>query len=149
MTATERKDMASKLGSLPKAIDKQVWDVLSVRDPKAPVITDRKGEPQPDPELRDNENVPLPDIPVSWEEDPTERLASLEYGTSVEEYVEREVLPYVAEVWVDHGKTKIGYEIPLTRYFYKYVPPRPLGEIDAEIRALEAEIQALLAEVAR
>jgi type I restriction enzyme M protein len=146
--ATKRKDMASKLGSLPKGIDKQVWDVFSVRDSDAPIITGRKGDPQPDPELRDNENVPLPAIPVSWESDPTERLASLEYGTSVEQYVEREVLPYVADAWVDHEKTKIGYEIPLTRHFYKYVPPRPLEEIDAEIKALENEIQRLVAEVA-
>ena len=54
-----------------------------------------------------------------------------------------EVLPYVPDAWVDHAKTKIGYEIPLTRHFYKYVPPRPLAEIDAEIKALEAEIQEL------
>ena len=46
-----------------------------------------------------------------------------------------EVLPYVPDAWVDYAKTKIGYEIPLTRHFYKYVPPRPLAEIDAEIKA--------------
>jgi type I restriction enzyme M protein len=57
------------------------------------------------------------------------------------------VLPYVHEAWVDYEKTKLGYEIPLTRHFYKYVPPRPLAEIDAEIKKLEAEIQALLHEV--
>ena len=58
-----------------------------------------------------------------------------------------EVLPYVEDAWVDHTKTKIGYEIPLTRHFYKYVPPRPLAEIDAEIKTLEDEIQDLLKEV--
>jgi type I restriction enzyme M protein len=58
-----------------------------------------------------------------------------------------EVLPYVHDAWVDHTKTKLGYEIPLTRYFYKYVPPRPLAEIDGEIKALEAQIQELLREV--
>ncbi len=58
-----------------------------------------------------------------------------------------EVNPYVPDAWVDHSKTKIGYEIPLTRHFYKYVPPRPLEEIDAEIKQLEAEIQELLREV--
>ena len=58
-----------------------------------------------------------------------------------------EVLPYVSDAWVDHAKTKIAYEIPLTRHFYKYVPPRPLTEIDAEIKALEAGIQDLLREV--
>ena len=52
-----------------------------------------------------------------------------------------EVLPYVPDAWVDHEKTKIGYEIPLTRHFYRYVPPRPLEEIDAEIEELEEEIQ--------
>jgi len=56
-------------------------------------------------------------------------------------------MPFVADAWVDHGKTKIGYEIPLTRQFYRYVPPRPLEEIDAEIRVLEEEIQRLLREV--
>ena len=91
--------------------------------------------------------MPLPTIPVTWEADPTERLASLEYRTAVEDYMAAEVLPYVADAWVDHDKTKIGYEIPLTRHFYKYVPPRPLAEIDAEIKALEAEIQELLREV--
>jgi type I restriction enzyme M protein len=54
----------------------------------------------------------------------------------------------VADAWVVHAKTKIGYEIPLTRHFYRYVPPRPLAEIDAEIKTLEEEIQMLLREVA-
>jgi type I restriction enzyme M protein len=60
-----------------------------------------------------------------------------------------EVFPHVPDAWVDHAKTKLGYEIPLTRHFYSYVPPRPLEEIDAEIRALEDEIQALLGQVTR
>ena len=58
-----------------------------------------------------------------------------------------EVLPYLPDAWVDHSRTKIGYEIPLNRHFYRYVPPRPLEEIDADIEALEAEIQRLLTEV--
>jgi type I restriction enzyme M protein len=65
----------------------------------------------------------------------------------VADYMAAEVLPYVPDAWVDHSKTKIGYEIPLTRQFYKYVPPRPLTEIDEEIKAIEAEIQSLLVEV--
>ena len=56
-------------------------------------------------------------------------------------------MPYVSDAWVDFDKTKLGYEIPLTRHFYKYIPPRPLAEIDAEIKQLESEIQALLNEV--
>jgi type I restriction enzyme M protein len=146
-TATERSALAKKIGTVPKAIDKPLWDILAVADPEAPVITNRKGEPEPDPDLRDNENVPLPVMSVSWEEDVTERLGSMEYRTAVDDYMTAEVLPYVSDAWVDYTKTKIGYEIPLTRHFYKYVPPRTLAQIDAEIKALEAEIQKLLSEV--
>jgi type I restriction enzyme M protein len=119
------------------------------RKPEAPPVTDKKGHPYPDPELRDNENVPLPAVQLTYEQDPSERLATLEYRTAVDDYVEAEVLPYVPDAWVDHAKTKIGYEIPLTRHFYKYVPPRPMEEIDAEIEALEAEIQSLLKQAAK
>jgi type I restriction enzyme M protein len=133
------------LGPLPKAVDKAVWDALAVRDPDAPVITDRKD--YPDPDLRDNENVPLPGRVERYEEDPTERLASPPHRAAVDVYMAAEVLPFVSDAWVDHAKTKIGYEIPVTRHFYRYVPPRPLEEIDAEIRALEEEIQRLLREV--
>jgi type I restriction enzyme M protein len=74
-------------------------------------------------------------------------LTTIEYRSAVDDYMAAEVHPYVPDAWVDHTKTKIGYEIPLTRHFYKYVPPRPLAEIDAEIKQLEQEIQALLNEV--
>jgi type I restriction enzyme M protein len=127
---------------------KALWSALAVRDEKAPIITDRMGNPEPDPELRDNENVPLPPLPVEFAEDPTERFATLEYRTAVDDYMRDEVLPYVPDAWVDHDKTKIGYEVPLTRHFYKYVPPRPLEEIDGEIKVLEDEIQRLLTEIA-
>ena len=137
LASTDRAEVARRLGPLPKAIDKAVWDALAVRDPDAPVITDRKGHPEPDPDLRDNENVPLPGPVERYDEDPTERLASPPYRAAVDAYMAAEVLPFVADAWVDHAKTKIGYEIPLTRQFYRYVPPRPLEEIDAEIKALE------------
>lgn len=143
----DKPALTRKLGPVPKAVEKALWDVLTIRDENAPIVTNRKGEPEPDPDLRDNENVPLPSEPVVWALDPTERLASLTYRRAVDEYMESEVLPYVPDAWVDHDKTRIGYEVPLTRHFYKYVPPRPLAEIDAEIKALEAEIQELLREV--
>lgn len=108
------------------AFGKALREVVGVRDPEGEVQR-IKGEPEPDPELRDYENLPL-------EED-------------VEEYVRREVLPHVPDAWIDHSKTKVGYEIPFTRHFYVYKPPRPLAEIDAELKALEGEIQALLGEV--
>lgn len=143
-TTTKRSAMASKIGEVPRTIEKQVWGTLTVTDPGAPIVSSRRGDPEPDPELRDNESVPLPSIPVTWVADPTERLASIEYRSGVDEHMAAEILPYVADAWVDHAKTKIGYEIPLTRHFYKYTPPRPLSEIDAEIKALEAEVQDLL-----
>jgi type I restriction enzyme M protein len=106
--------------------NKALRDAVGVRDPEGEVQF-VKGEPEPDAELRDYENVPL--------------------GEDVEEYLKREVLPHVPDAWIDHTKTKVGYEIPFTRHFYVYKPPRPLAEIDAELKSLEAEIQALLGEV--
>ena len=120
---------------------------MAVRDREAPPILGRTGEPEPDPELRDQENVPLPAVRVGFEEDPTRRFSMIEYRAAVNDHLEREIHPYVADAWIDHTKTKIGYEVPLTRHFYKYVPPRPLAEIDAEVKQLEAEIQELLREV--
>jgi len=147
MSTTNRSVLAKKLGNVPKSIEKVLWDALAFEDPEAPVITNRKGEPEPAPDLRDNENVPLPDVRVVWDADPVARLASLEYRTAVDGYMRAEVLPYVPDAWVAYDKTKIGYDVPLTRHFYKYVPPRPLADIDAEIKTLEAEIQGLLDEV--
>ncbi|MFI6935504.1 N-6 DNA methylase [Streptomyces sp. NPDC050287] len=106
---------------------KAVRETIGVRDPEGEVQK-IKGTPEPDADLRDFENVPL--------------------GEDVEEYLKREVLPHVPDAWIDHTKTKIGYEIPFTRHFYVYQPPRPLAEIDAELKSLEAEIQVLLGKVA-
>jgi len=86
-----------------------------------------KGKPQPDSSLRDTENVPLKD--------------------DIQAYFEREVLPHVPDAWIDHDKTKVGYEIPFNRHFYKYVPPRPLEVIDAELKEVSAEIMDLLKEI--
>ena len=110
-------------------------------------MTDRKGNPKPDPTLRDYENVSLPIRRVTFEPDTTARLDTLEYQSAIYDYLWTEVHPYVPDAWHDPTKAKIGYEIPLTRHFYAYDPPRPLQEIDAEIKRLEIEIEALLAEV--
>jgi len=83
---------------------------------------------EPDPKLRDFENVPLKE--------------------SIEDYFKREVLPHVPDAWIDEEKTKIGYEINFNRYFYKFTELRPLEEIDADIRAAEEEFLRLLKEVA-
>ena len=100
---------------------------LAERDETADVCTDKKDNPEPDSELRDYENVPLKE--------------------DIHDYMAREVLPHGPDAWVDESKTKVGYEINLNRYFYKYTPPRPLEEIEADLKTIEQEIAELLAEV--
>ena len=136
----------------PSALIKAITEALALRDPNAPVITDRAGGkltgiPKPDPDLRDQENVPLPPMAVPFEPDPTARLHSIEYRSAIDDYLQAEVHPYISDAWTDPDKTKIGYEIPLPRHFFTYVPPRSLQEIDTEIKTLEVEIQELLDEV--
>ena len=94
----------------------------------------KKGKPQPDPNLRDQENVPLP---AGWFDlDDDERSKALH--EAAEQHLTDEIHPYVPDAWIDHTKTKIGVEIPFTRQFYVYTPPRPVEEIAAEIKDLEA-----------
>jgi len=145
--ALAQEVLMEAIGEKPNALIKAVASALEVRDAEAPVITDRKGQPKPDPTLRDHENVPLPAKRVDFEPDLSARLETVEYKTAINDYLETEVHPYVPDAWHDPTKTKIGYEIPLTRHFYTYTPPRPLHEIDNEIKTLEAEIQTLLSEV--
>jgi type I restriction enzyme M protein len=106
---------------------KAVLAALGERDETAEMCKDKNGAPEPDTDLRDTETVPLKE--------------------GVEEYFRREVLPHVPDAWIDHSKTKVGYEIPLNRHFYRYEPPRELAEIEAEIKVLEGEILDLLREV--
>lgn len=127
------------LSKLPKPVETAIWNEVAVSDPEGQLQTDRKNNPLPDADLRDNENVPL----TSMNSTPAEREAE------IEEYMRREVLPHVPDAWVDHSKTKLGFEIPFTRYFYVYTPPRSLEEIDAELKSLEVEIQKLLGEVTK
>ena len=147
--AAVRDVLVAVIGEKPAPLVNAVTNALAVRDPEAPVVTDRKGNPKPDPQLRDYENVPLPAKRITHETDTTRRLDTIEYRTAIDDYLETEVHPYVPDAWHDPKKTKIGYEIPLTRHFYTYTPPRPLEEIDTEIRTLEAEIQTLLTEMTR
>ena len=144
--AAVRDALVSVIGEKPTPLVNAVATALAVRDPDATVIA-IKGKPKPDPTLRDYENVPLPPKRVTFETNTSARLDTIEYQTAIDDYLQAEVHPYVPDAWHDPKKTKIGYEIPLTRHFYTYTQPRPLEEIDAEIRTLETEIQALLAEV--
>ena len=146
--SSAKKAEAAIKKSVPGLTTKEVKALVNlVQFESDQIVVDAKGNAESDASLRDNENVPLPSKPVTWVDDVTTRLESDEYRAAVDQYVSAEVLPYVEDAWVDHDKTKIGYEIPLTRHFYRYVPPRPLAEIDAEIKALETEIQELLSEV--
>jgi type I restriction enzyme M protein len=105
-------------------LKKAIISALSERDEEAEIVTNKKGDPEPDSELRNYEHVPLKE--------------------NIKEYVEREVLPYVPDAWVDESKTKIGYEISFNRYFYVYQPPRAIEEIQDDLSKIENEIELLL-----
>jgi len=113
-----------------KATEQKLFrSVFAQKDPEAePVAKGGRDEGhEPDADLRDFENVPLKD--------------------DIDAYFEREMRPHVPDVWMDRAKDKVGYEINFNRHFYKYTPPRPLEEIDAELKQAEDEIMRLLREV--
>jgi type I restriction enzyme M protein len=104
-----------------------------LRDEKGKVVLatkgKAKGKPMPDPDLRDTENVPLKE--------------------DVEAYFAREVKPHAPDAWIDEEKTKVGYEIPFNRHFYVFQPPRPLSEIDADLKVVTDEIVKMIGELSR
>ena len=130
-------DRAAKKAELKLSapVEKAILSALSERAETAKVCRDKEGNPEPDSELRDTENVP--------------------FSESVEAFFKREVVPYVPDAWIntairdhkDSGVGKVGYEINFNRYFYKYVPPRPLEEIEADIRAIEQDIMRMMPEM--
>ena len=117
-------------------LHKAILTALSERDETAEICRDKDGNPEPDPELRDTENVPLKE--------------------DIWTFFEREVKPHVPDAWIntairdhkDGDVGRVGYEINFNRYFYKYQPPRPLEEIEADIKTLERDILEMLREVA-
>ncbi|MBS8271069.1 SAM-dependent DNA methyltransferase [Halomonas litopenaei] len=116
-------------------LQKAILNALSERDPEADFCLDRKGNPEPDTGLRDNENVPLDE--------------------SVFDYFEREVKPHVPDAWIDEDKRDpldgrigiVGFEIPFNRHFYQFTPPRPLEEIDADLKACTDRIKQMIEEL--
>ncbi|MER9402073.1 type I restriction-modification system subunit M [Mesorhizobium sp. M0615] len=102
-----------------------------LRDEKGRVVLGErgkmKGKPQPDSSLRDTENVPL--------------------AEDIDDYFRREVLPHAEDAWIDHEKTKVGYEIPFNRQFYVFEPPRPLAEIDADLKQVTDRILTMIGEL--
>jgi type I restriction enzyme M protein len=130
-------DIAARNAGLKLAapVAKAILGALSERDEAAAVCRDKDGQLEPDPELRDTESVPL--------------------SESVETFFAREVTPHVPDAWIDTDRRDprdgqvgiVGYEMNFNRYFYRYTPPRPLEEIEADIRAIETDIVRMLAEV--
>lgn len=143
---------------------------LGEKDPTALPCLDTKGNPEPDADLRDTENVPFPggllsngkcdtdnapiDLPLPLDYENKENKGKVDKSELLElvqehcdAYLMKEVLPYRDDAWIDHSKTKVGYEVPFNRHFYQYQPPRELAIIEAEIKGLEAEVLEMLKEV--
>jgi len=124
------------------AADFAYWTITVERpllDEAGEPVTDKKGQPRPDPRKRGSENIPF-------------TFGCNGGGNSgrvatIDAYFQSEVLPHVPDAWIDAKKIRVGYEIPFTRHFYKYVPPRPLAEIDADLEKQVAKILKLLREV--
>lgn len=131
------KALLAETPSLKPAQKRAFAKACAISDADAPIITKRGGKTEPDPDLRDNENVPLPAGFFDLED--AEREAVLR--ESAEAHLASEIHPYVPDAWIDHTKTRVGVEIPFTRQFYVYEPPRPVEEIAAEIKGLESKIQ--------
>ena len=147
---TEAVKTAKSAGlKIPAPIKKAIFTALGERDPAAEICRDGKGRPEPDSELRDTENIPLPPgtalpLPMEFGPDkPNDKLITA-FRDDIDAYIAREVLPHLPDAWVDYSKTKVGYEIPINRHFHVYKPPRPLPEIEADITRLEWEIAGLL-----
>ena len=152
----DRDDFVAELNATVKKADiklrapirRAILAALSERDETAPICRDKRGLPEPDPGLRDTERVPLPDGA-----DPVDEVG---IPASVQEFFDREVKPHAPDAWINTSKRDardghvglVGYEINFNRYFYRFKPPRPLGEIEADIRRIEREMVAMLREVA-
>ena len=120
-------DSAAEVLGVTPALRRKLAARAFVRDAATPMVAGKGGQPVADAERRDTENIPLDEV--------------------VEAYLERAVRPYVEGAWCSDPAGKVGYEIPFTRLFYRYRPPRPSVEIKTELKALEGEIHQLLAEV--
>ena len=151
----DRDEFEKRLGAAAKKagvkltapVRKAILSALSERDERASICRDADGAPEPDPELRDTESVPL-----AAGKDPADADG---VPASVREFFAHEVLPHVPDAWIDTARRDhkdglvglVGYEINFNRYFYRYTPPRPLEDIEQDIRAIEGDIVRMLAEV--
>jgi len=129
-------------------------DALAEKDPTAEICRDTNGNPEVDSDLRDTENVNFPEnlqLPLPFDYETKKSKGKIDKSDLLdlvkdhcENYLKKEVLPYRPDAWIDHDKIKVGYEIPFTRHFYKYEPPRPLKKIEKEIKIIEKEIMDML-----
>jgi type I restriction enzyme M protein len=132
-TTQDLDDFTNRINTVTSGLDLRPAQINSLisgfaeRDQSAPVQKNSKGKVIPDPGLRDTENIP--------------------FSVDVDEYIEKEVAPHLKEFWIDRSKDKIGYEIPITRHFYEFMPPRPLAAIDLELDELLKKITSLLKDV--
>ena len=139
-----RRATAEAQIKLAAPVKKAILTALAERDETAAICRGAAGEPEPDPDLRDTERVPLPEgeDPVDTEKVPASARA----------FFEREVKPHVPDAWIDTSKRDhkdrkvglVGYEINFNRYFYRYKPPRPIAEIEADIQTIENDILEML-----
>ena len=121
-----KKYLANEGLILTPAVLKVVLTELGERDAQGELVS-KSGKPEADASLRDTENVP-------WDQD-------------IHDYLQREVIPFVDDAWIDESKTKEGVEIPFTRHFYQYTPPRPLEEIDRDLDEVLGRIRIRLEQV--
>lgn len=122
---------------------KAALKAIARTDPKAEPIKGKKYKFEPDPDLRDSENISLPPGFIQLQE--VDQISGIQNLS--EKHLSEEIHSYIPDAWIDHSKTKIGYEIPFTRQFYTYSPPRPVAEIRSEIESLEQQIQSLMREL--
>lgn len=122
-----REGIKDRGGKISIAVLRKIVSELGTKNPNADICMDAKGNPEPDPDLRDTERIP--------------------FREDIEAYFQREVIPYAPDAWIDQAKSKVGYEIPFTRYFYKYEELGDPVETLAEIQTLSASIQANLAKL--
>tara|TARA_R110001599_G_scaffold291176_4_gene494615 strand:+ start:25435 stop:27432 length:1998 start_codon:yes stop_codon:yes gene_type:complete len=131
----ERMETYAPKGVMKAKHFKALEKLINLKGSEGEVCRDNKGNPEPDPDLRDNENVPL--------------------GESVYDYFQREVIPHVPDAWIDESKTDaldgevgiVGFEIPFNRHFYVFQPPRPLAQIDSDLKACTDRIKQMIEEL--
>ena len=147
----EKAFSSAKL-KLSPTLRKAIYSALSERDPEAEICLDSSGRTESDTELRDFESVPFPTdielpLPLGYDNETGHDALLKRVREHCEAYLKTVVHPFAKDAWIDHTKTKVGYEIALNRHFYSYQAPRPLQQIEADIKTLETEIVSFLAEV--